>query len=63
MNPFNNPGLTPWKKSIFGKNTNILLKASNRISVSYNFLWDTFQASQGRREKDTAHKRWSQGET
>ena len=31
-----------WKKSIFGQKTNILLKASNRISVSKNVPGDTF---------------------
>ena len=31
------------KKSIFGRNTNILLRASNRISVSENVPWDIFR--------------------
>ena len=49
------------KKSIFGRNTNILLKTSNRISVSENVPWDNFLASQGTRDKEIAHKRWSHG--
>ena len=36
-------GLTPWeKKNIFALKTGILLKASNRISVSENVSWQTF---------------------
>ena len=51
------------KKSIFGRNTNILLKASNRISVSENVPWDSFKASRGTRDKEIAYERWSQSES
>ena len=51
------------KKSIFGRNTNILLKASKRISVSENVPWDTFQACRGTRDKEIGYERWSQSES
>ena len=35
------------KKSIFGRNTNILLKASNQISVSENVSCKAFYAPKG----------------
>ena len=50
-------------KSIFGRNINIPLKASNRISVSQNVPWGTFWASQGTSDKEIAKKRWSQGKS
>ena len=53
-------GLPFGKKSILGRKTNILLKASNRISMSENVPLDTFWASQGTRDKEIAHKRWTQ---
>ena len=44
------------KKSICGRNTNILLKASNRISVYENVPWDTFQAYQRQGPKTSPKK-------
>ena len=52
----------PLEKVDFGQNTNIILKASNRNSVSLNLPWDTFEAFQGTRGKEKSHKRWSHGE-
>ena len=51
------------KKSFFRRNTRIFLKACNRIGASENVPWDPFKASQGTRDKEIAHKRWSQGES
>ena len=59
----NTMALLLWKKSIFGRNTNILLTLSFRKSVFEEVPWDTFKASQGTGDKEIAHKRWGDGES